>query len=286
MRAMVTAGDSGSSASGFVSETARHGLIGRPPGDDTDVVADTNVIKVNSSAEAADPQPGAPAAAEAAAPAPGQPAAQQRAWSVPKAPVSRKQVDDFGRTVAKGTAAAASVVGKAVAGIARFSAHLFAQIWRAIEAVPAALQVLAVFAVLMLLGVVGSIAAAGTLGLVCSVVVVPVCSITLGALGHRWFSRSPAEPAVTESDLSRSVVYVDRKLTLALNSLGSERHQQAVIALFQAKTAVELALGTERDDADRDNAPVQVDAYRLRPRIQAGSASKVAMSESNSLAAS
>ena len=66
--------------------------------------------------------------------------------------------------------------------------------------------------------------------------------------------------------------YVDRKLTLALNSLGSERHQQAVIALFQAKTAVELALGTEQDDSEREAEPVHVDAYRLRPRIQAGSA--------------
>lgn len=283
---MATAGDSGSSASGFVSETARHGLIERPSGDDTGVVADANVINVNSSAEAANPQPGAPTAAEAAAPAPEQPAAQQRAWSMPKAPMSRKQVDDFGRTVATATATTASAVGKAVAGVARFSAHLVARIWRAIEAVPAALQVLAVVAIGMLLGVVGSIAATGTLGLMCSVVVVPVCSIALGALGHRWFNRSPAEPAATESDLSRSVVYVDKKLTLALNSLGSERHQQAVIALFQAKTAVELALGTEQDEADRDNAPVQVDAYRLRPRIQAGSAAKMAMSESNSLAAS
>lgn len=285
MRAMVTAGGSGSSASGFVSETARHGLIERPPGDDTDVVADTNVINVNSSPEAADPRPDAPGAAEAAAPAPEQ-AAAQRAWSMPKAPVSRQQVDAFGRTVAKGTVTTASAVGTAVTAIARCVVRVAAQVWRAIDAVPAALRLLAVLAVLTLFGVVGSIAAAGALGLVCSVVVVPVCSIALGALGHRWFTRNPVEPAATESDLSRSVVYVDKKLTLALNSLGSERHQQAVIALFQAKTAVELALGTEQDEADRDNAPVQVDAYRLRPRIQAGPGSKTAMSESNSLAAS
>lgn len=135
-------------------------------------------------------------------------------------------------------------------------------------------------------GIVGSIAATGTLALICSVVVVPVCSIALGALGYRWFGKAPAQPAPAGSDLSRSVVYVDKKLTLALNSLGSERHQQALIALFQAKTAIELALGTEQDDADRDNAPVQVDAYRLRPRIQDGSSAKAAMPESNSLAAS
>lgn len=186
--------------------------------------------------------------------------------------MSRTQVDEFGRTAANATVKTASAVAKALAGVTRFAAHGIAQVWRALEAVPAALQLLAAVAVLMLLGIVGSIAATGTLGLICSVVVVPVCSIALGALGHRWFNRTPAEPAAAESDLSRSVVYVDKKLTLALNSLGSERHQQAVIALFQAKTAVELALGTEQHEADRDDAPVHVDAYRMRPRIQAGSA--------------
>lgn len=251
------------------------------------MVADTNVINVNSSAEAADAQADAPAAAEAAAPAPEQPVAQQRAWSMPKAPVSRRQVDEFGRTAARAAVKAASAFAKAVAGMARGAARVIVGIWRAIESVPAALQVLSVLAACMLLGIVGAIAAAGTLALICTVVVVPVCSIALGALGHRWFSREHApHTQVPSSDLSRSVVYADKKLTLALNSLGSERHQQAVIALFQAKTAVELALGTEQDDADRDDAPVQVDAYRLRPRIQAGPASKAAMSESNSLAAS
>ncbi len=250
------------------------------------MVADANVINVNSPVEPADPQSDAPTAAEAAGPAPERPAAQQRAWSMPKAPVNRRQVDEFGRAAAKASVGAASAVTKAVAGLARYVARGTAQIWRAIGSVPATLRLLGVLAVLMLLGIVGSIAAAGTLAMICSVVVVPVCAITLGAVGHRWFSRSPAAPAALESDLSRSVVYVDRKLTLALNSLGSERHQQAVIALFQAKTAVELALGTEQDEADRDDAPVPVDAYRLRPRIQAGPGAKTAMSESNSLAAS
>lgn len=250
------------------------------------MVADADVINVNSPAESADPQSDAPTAAEAAGPAPERPAAQQRAWSMPKAPVNRRQVDEFGRAAAKASVRTASALAKAVAGLARYAARGVAQIWRAIESVPATLRLLGVLAVLMLLGIVGSIAAAGTLAMICSVVVVPVCAIALGALGHRWFNRSPVAPAAVESDLSRSVVYVDRKLTLALNSLGSERHQQAVIALFQAKTAVELALGTEQDDADRDDAPVPVDAYRLRPRIQAGHGAKTAMSESNSLAAS
>ena len=250
------------------------------------MVADANVINGNSSAEAADLHPDPSVADEGTARAPGQPPGQRRAWSVPKAPVSRKQVDDFGRIVAMATVQATTVVTKVVAGIARFAAHLVTQTWHAIEAVPTALRLLAVVAILLLLGIVGSIAAVGTLGLICSVVVVPVCSMALGALGHRWFNRGPVMSSAAESDLSRSVLYVDKKLTLALNSLGSERHQQAVIALFQAKTAVELALGTAQDEVECDNAPVQVDAYRLRPRIQAGSASKTAMPVSNSQVAS
>ena len=245
-----------------------------------------NAINVNSPGQAADSQPDVPTAAEAVGPAAEQPAAQQRAWSMPKAPVSRKQVDVFGRAAAKATVKAISAGAQAIAAIARFAVRVVAQIWRAIEAVPADLRLLCVLAVLILLGIVGSVTATGTFGLICTAVVVPVCSIALGALGHRWVSRDSVEPVAAESDLSRSIVYVDKKLTLALNSMGSERHQQAVIALFQAKTAVELALGTEGDEADRDNAPVQVDAYRLRPRIQSGSGSKTAMSESNSLAAS
>ncbi|MEX7473294.1 hypothetical protein AB4Z39_26710 [Mycobacterium adipatum] len=235
------------------------------------MVAETNVINVNPSVEPETPAEAA-TAADTAPPAPARPAGRQRSWSMPKSPISRTQVDEFGRTAAKTSRTAATAATRAIAGGARFIARALAQIGRAIEAVPAALQLLAVLAMTMLVGVVGAIAATGTLGLICSVVVVPVSAIALGALGHRWFTRNAAAPAAAESELSRSVGYVDRKLTLALNSLGSERHQQAVIALFQAKTAVELALGTEQDDSEREAEPVHVDAYRLRPRIQAGSA--------------
>lgn len=261
------------------------------------MVADANVINVNSTADAPDEQP---ATAEgAAAPSAPEPTAPPRARSRPKAPVSREQVDHVGRVAGKAAITALTAIAKAVASLARFGARLVGQIWRALAAVPPALQLLSVAAVLMLLGIVGSIALSGTPALLCTIVVVPVCSIALGALGHRWLGRSAGEqpvrtddrrPEPATSDLSRSIVYVDKKLTVALNSLGSERHQQAVIALFQAKTAVELALGTEQDEAAREDAPVQVDAYRLRPRIQAGPRSAVSpksdMAESNSLAAS
>lgn len=211
---------------------------------------------------------------------------------MPKPQLDKQQVDRFGRAAADVVVKTASAVARAIAGLARYVATVAMQTWRAFNAIPPALKMMFVAGVLMLAGIVGTIALAGTASVICAVLVVPVASITLGALGHRAMAKPGAAAApgpaveVPPSDLSRSVLYVDKKLTLALNALGSDRHQQAVIALFQAKTAVELALGTEQDEDETDNAPVQVDAYRLRPRIQPGPASKSAISESNSLAAS
>ncbi len=262
------------------------------------VTVDANVINEAPKVEAPDEQRAEPSDGGPAGPSAGVPR-QQRAWSMPKAPITHTQVDEFARIAGKTAITAITAIAKAVASLARFGARLIGQIWRALAAVPPALQLLSVAAVLVLLGIVGSIALSGTPALLCTIVVVPVCSVALGALGHRWLGRSGSEqtvrtddrrPEPTTADLSRSIVYVDKKLTVALNSLGSERHQQAVIALFQAKTAVELALGTEQDEAGREDTPVQVDAYRLRPRIQAGPRSAVSpksdMAESNSLAAS
>ncbi len=217
-------------------------------------------------------------------------APRTRAWSAPKSPVTRKQVDDFGRVAVK---AIAGVVTFS-ASIARYVARVLTHLWRVIDDVPASVRVLLVLTALMLLGVVGSITSSDAAGVVCAVVVVPVCSLALGALGHRWYSthsgdqapQNSPSPEVQTSELARSIGYVDKKLTVALNSFGSERHQQAVIALFQAKTAVEFALGTEQDTATHIDEPVPVDDYGLRPRIPAGSASKSLLPENASLAAS
>lgn len=221
------------------------------------------------------------------------PAASQRPWSLPKPPVDRRQVDDFGRKIGRGLVVAVTAIARAVTGLARYGARTIAGVWRAIEGVPAAVRTLVVVAGLVLVGIAGSVALAGTPGLVCAIVAVPTCSVVLGVLGQRWFSRhGGAASSATDThtagsgtaDLERSVAYVDTKLTVALNSLGSDRHQQAVIALFQAKTAVELALGTEQDSDTRDEEPVHVDAYRLRPRIQPGPNSS--LPQHGSLAAS
>lgn len=212
---------------------------------------------------------------------------QQRVWKMPKTPVTRKHADKAGRIALD----VATNVARFLGGVARYGARVLTQSWRAIEAVPATVKLFAVAAIGMLLGVAGSIALENALGLLCTVVVIPVCAVILGALGNHWYTGlSNARPdttdaAPTPSDLQRSVEYVDKKLAVALNSFGTEQHQRAVIALFQAKTAVELTLGTEQDTAGYD-IPLPSDEQNPRPRIRVGSASKSLMRESNSLAAS
>ncbi|MGV0813105.1 hypothetical protein ABQF34_14180 [Mycolicibacterium boenickei] len=215
---------------------------------------------------------------------------QQRVWSMPQPSVTRKQTDELSRIALN---AGTAIVGF-IAGIARYGARAARHLSRTIEAVPPTMRVLAVTGVLTLLGIVGAIALPNTLGLVCIVVVVPVCSIALGALGHRWYSGLGGQPmprvespvaGTSAPDLRRSVEYVDKKLTVALNAFGAERQQHAMIALFQAKTAVELTLGTEQDSASHVDALLSVEAHDARPRIRAGSAAK-SLRESNSLAAS
>ncbi len=216
---------------------------------------------------------------------------QRRTWTMPKVPVSRKHADDLGRIALQ----VATSVASFIAGVARYGARVLAQSWRGIEAVPSALKLFLVVGLLALLGLAGSIALDNTLGLICTIVVIPVCSITLGALGNRWYSGvvnqhtthtdTPVnEPAASE--LQRSVEYVDKKLAVALNSFGTERHQQAVIALFQAKTAVELTLGTEQDAESYGEVQLPAGDQSIRPRIQVGSSSKSLLRENSSLAAS
>lgn len=262
------------------------------------MVADANVTSVDPTAEGLDQQPVGPTAAEPVTAEPplepetaSGPSTQQRAWSMPKSLVTREHADEMGRIARE----AITMIARFVAGVARYGARAIRQVCRMVEAVPPALQLFFVATVLMLLGVVGAIALRDSLGLICTVVVVPMCSITLGVLGHRWYSGPGAEatrgtdPQTAEpatSELHRSVQYVDKKLALALTSFGTEHHQQAVIALFQAKTAVELTLGTEQDTASHVAMPLRAGEHNLRPRIRAGARSTSTLRESNSLAAS
>lgn len=248
----------------------------------------------DSTVEEPNEQPAATPAAEAVTAeqpiepeTPPAPSPRQRTWSMPKSPISRKQADEMGRTAVK----ALTAIARFVAGIARSGARAVGQVWHVLQAVPAAVQLFFGAGATMLLGVVGAITLHDRLGLICIVVVIPLCAAILGALGHRWYSglgidaTQPTHAAQpTTSDLQRSVQYVDTKLAQALSSFGTEHHQQAVIALFQAKTAVELTLGTEQDTAGYLDVPLRADDYGLRPRIQAGPTS--ALRESNSRAAS
>ena len=266
---------------------ARQDGIGLALGDDTNVV-DVADVTNEDRASAAPAEPVATAKTDEPQATPT--STQQRVWSMPKAPVTRRHADELSRYARQ------AVTGTAhfVAVVARSGARLLREAWRAIASVPAALKLFAVAGVAMLLGVVGSLALPNALGLICTVVVIPVCSITLGALGQRWYSRLGNQPGQTDhraiepatSDLQRSAEYVDKKLAVALTSLGTDRHQQAVIALFQAKTAVELTLGTEQDSANFVDVPLPAEDHSLRPRIRVGSASKSPLRESNSLAAS
>ncbi|MCG7595671.1 hypothetical protein [Mycobacterium sp. PSTR-4-N] len=219
------------------------------------------------------------------------PAPQQRTWSMPKSPVTRQHVDDMGRGAVKISKSLISLAGRA----ARSGARILAQMARAVAAIPPAARLLFLTSTLLLLGFVGALVLDGTPGLLCIIVVIPVCAAVLGALGYRWYSGlgmegaaasqpRPIQPA--KSDLERSVDYVDRKLALALTSLGTDHHQQAVIALFQAKTAVELTLGTEQDLDSYADMTMRPDDYGLRPRIGAGSSSTSTPREDNSRAAS
>lgn len=210
--------------------------FGRQTRNDTHVADDANVTEgVPAPEPAGDPQ-----AAQA----------RRRVWAVPTSPVTREHVDQAGRLVVR-----------AGAGAAR-------QLARAVEGVPPKLRLVTFVAVVLLLGIVGAIASPRAVAVACIVVVVPVCAFSLGALAHRWYG-APAEPAA--SDLQRSVEYVDKKLTFALNAFGAERHQHAMIALFQAKTAVDLTLGAEQEPASQMDALLAIDEHSTRPRIRAGS---------------
>ena len=253
------------------------------------MTADANVTSPEPAVEAPIEQPAGPAAESVTVDPPAEPVSspRPRTWSRPKSPISRKQADDLGRLAVK----SGTGMARFIAAIARSGARAVREIWRIIQAVPGPVQLFGVAAIGMLLGVVGAITVPTTLGVICTVVVIPVCAGILGALGHRWYSglgvdAAPQSESVqpTQSDLQRSVQYVDTKLAAALTSFGTEHHQQAVIALFQAKTAVELTLGTEQDPAGYVDLSLRADDYALRPRIRVGSTS--ALPESTSSAAS
>ena len=196
---------------------------------------------------------------------PSAPAAHQHVWSMPTVEATRKRTDELGRIVVRFGAMFAKwfrSVGKVCAGIAAFGGQV-------VKEVPPALQLLGALGLCAILSIVGSVSFDNTLGKSCAIVFVPGFALAFGVVAHRWYQglgdgrgrRDGLQAAGhATTDPERSVAYADAKLAFALNAFGTEQHQQAVVALIQAKTATELAFGPGRDDA----------GYGSRPRIRDG----------------
>jgi hypothetical protein len=195
-----------------------------------------------------------------------------RMWSMPTVEATRKHTDEFGRIAIKvgaSVAAFARSVGTVCGRMATFG-------WQLLREVPPALQLLGALGLLTVLSIVGSVALDSAFGRTCAVVFVPVFALAFGVIAHRSYGspggergpRKDVQKHVPNStsptaDLARSIEYVDSKLAFALNALGTDRQQQAVIALIQAKTATELSFGTVHDSVEPG----------LRPRIKDGGSS-------------
>ncbi len=199
------------------------------------------------------------------------PAASERprVWSMPTVNTARKHADKFGRIAIKVGAIVATFgrsVAKVCRGIATFG-------WHIVSEVPPALRLLGALALAAFLSVAGSLSLDNAFGATCAIAFVPGFSLAFGVVAHRWYTglgeeRGPRKDVknatTTALDLQRSVEYVDSKLAFALSAFGTERHQEAVVALIQAKTATELSFGT---------APESVQ-HGHRPRIRDGGASQ------------
>ncbi|MDY6997695.1 MAG: hypothetical protein SW019_13925 [Actinomycetota bacterium] len=121
----------------------------------------------------------------------------------------------------------------------------------------------------VLLGLLGllvalSIAAALTfdssLGVAATVLFVPVLSAAFGAISLRCLDdrrkaqvqrEDAREDTRALHQAEHTLDYIDTKLNAALTRFGTERHNEAVIGMFQAKAATELYLGTDRQPAPK-----------------------------------
>lgn len=231
-----------------------------------------NVVTEPAEQPAARPE-AAEAQSEERATVPPVPAAEPVPRQAPTVRARRDYADEFGRFAIKVGSALATIgsaliafgaaIGKAVVRIATLGWHIVAEI-------PPALRLLGALGLSALVSIVGSVTLDSALGTTFAVVLVPCFSLALGVVAHKWYAGlrqdhgtdTDSAPRST-GEIERSVEFVDTKLAYALNSLGTERHQQAVIALIQAKTATELYMATAKE-------PIQP----ARPRIRDGGASK------------
>ncbi len=125
---------------------------------------------------------------------------------------------------------------------------------RAAAASPTTL-LLSLLGVLVTMSVVAALTFEGSLGVAAIVLFTPLLSAAVGAVTMRCIDdrRKSLEKSETARDdrrtlnqIEHTLDYVDGKLTAALTQFGTERHNEAVIGMFQAKAATELYLGAAR----------------------------------------
>ncbi|AGC64178.1 MULTISPECIES: hypothetical protein [Mycobacterium ulcerans group] len=122
---------------------------------------------------------------------------------------------------------------------------------------------LALLSVLLASSIVAALTFKGSLGVASIVVFIPMLSAAIGAttmrfLADRRKSQAQRENAREETralhQIEYTLDYVDAKLTTALTQFGTDRHNEAVIGMFQAKAATELYLG-QAPRSERRSSP-------------------------------
>lgn len=223
--------------------------------------------KRNLEPQAAVYQPDIPVAASGVSAEP----ARQLAWSMPTLEEARKRADELSRIAMRFAAVFGTILAQLARSVAKLCAGIAAFAAQVVSEVPPALRLLGALGLCTVLSIVGSLTLDNVLGKSCAAVFVPGFALAFGVVANRWYSglgenrrrRSGVQnPGRSASDLERSVDYADAKLAFALSAFGTERHQQAVIAVIQAKTATELSFGTARESA----------GLGPRPRIRDGGA--------------
>ena len=164
---------------------------------------------------------------------------------------------------------------------------------------PSPMMTLAILGGLAGLSVVGGLAFPNSvIGQACAIVLVPGLCIAVGIAASRWYSKhAPDHHSVTAirtpdyptPQLDRSVRFVDDRLSAAQVHLQNGHTLGVLIEIVRAKTATELAMGTEQQpsypempgSASSEQAPRAFDDDdQMRPRITNDKDSNIARTPS------
>lgn len=210
---------------GNISPTSNNDLMGEP--------SDTPPVDGDAHASAA-PTPEATPPSPDRTPAPPRP---KRQW---------------GRTAARQAAAVSSKLAPVVRGAGD-----------RVAAASATTLLSGLLGALLISSVIAGLTSNGSLGVAATVLFIPMLSGVIGAIGMRCLDErrraqaqldNEREETRTLQQIEHTLDYVDTKLTTALTQFGTDRHNEAVIGMFQAKAATELYLGTDRR-AEARSAP-------------------------------